>query len=742
MRISNPLRKYNTYNYIVTLGCISKDSYNARKYRSTGLDNIILRSGGGKYSKRVRTAEEELLGEDLEYFIEDLEIDAVIAPNQNTGISLGTTINFKVIEPYSMSQFIEALQVAANASGYFNYINASFCLKIEFVGWDELGRNSVPLSEIPATYIPIKLIDIKFSVTGNGSEYEVKALPFGEVATFDTYNTSLVQIGANGFSVSDVLENANNSVTGIMNDHIEQLEERGEVPQMHRYLILFPKKEDDIIKVITNGADVDIDSLRSDIESEQATLQGTGEITAEIVNATDAILEDFTGAPPIYRMLKAYSLNQNNINVIGKSPIKNDSNEGSNQNHVPASSAVGNNGRVARNNPEGEPVQNSRRFDYSENTKITDIIGDVILSSAYIQETLKKIENPRGSENGKYPWFRIEPMTFVEKSGVIENDSGSTVNTYVFAVHPFFIDEAKILGPASTPTSTDILKNAAPKEYDYFYTGKNEDVLAFDINYNFAFFNAIGGDLASIRTPHGADVTGNSNTKTSGISNRVTDKPLSDQTGSVVLTPGVSPTVRGSRDGRVSENERRRAEAIHSRILNSNVDMVQAELEIWGDPYFIPNYQGSDNASGFLISNDRTMRYLRDEVIIVVNFRSPLDYQINGSLMNFPQLVPSFSGLYNVWAVTNEFSQGKFTQTLKLTRRQGQTNDTESRPTTKTLDERDAARTAEANESAARILNSGAFDGVRIEPGTTRGGPSRLRQRLAQQNDPNRTGPQ
>jgi hypothetical protein len=40
--------------------------------------------------------------------------------------------------------------------------------------------------------------------------------------------------------------------------------------------------------------------------------------------------------------------------------------------------------------------------------------------------------------------------------------------------------------------------------------------------------------------------------------------------------------------------------------------------------------------------------------------------------MEFPLIVPGFSGLFMVWAVVNRFSGGKFTQTLKMIRRRGQ----------------------------------------------------------------------
>jgi hypothetical protein len=105
-KILNPLRQHNHYNYIITLGVISRNQVNnPETLRSTGFNKIILQSMGGSYGNRIQTYEEAQRGEHMEYFIEDLEIDAVVGLNPNTGVTTGTNIRFKVIEPYSMGKF-------------------------------------------------------------------------------------------------------------------------------------------------------------------------------------------------------------------------------------------------------------------------------------------------------------------------------------------------------------------------------------------------------------------------------------------------------------------------------------------------------------------------------------------------------------------------------------------------------------------------------------------------------------
>jgi len=107
-------------------------------------------------------------------------------------------------------------------------------------------------------------------------------------------------------------------------------------------------------------------------------------------------------------------------------------------------------------------------------------------------------------------------------------------------------------------------------------------------------------------------------------------------------------------------------------------------MEIWGDPYYIAdsgmgNYNASEAPGIINMDENGAMDYQSSEVDIVINFRTPLDYQDNG-MMFFPELgtkpVGAFSGLYQVTEVRNKFSQGKFTQELKTIRRRNQETDT------------------------------------------------------------------
>ena len=160
-KVPNPLRDHASYNYVVTLGILDAAEYNNPElYRSAeGFKSYIIKSSGGNLDKRTQVFDETGGGasEHAEYYIEDLEIDAVITPNQNTGIALGTDLSFTVIEPYSMGNFIQAIITAAREAGFGSYQSAPFCLKIDFVGWNLDGKTDANFIQRPVSYTHLTL---------------------------------------------------------------------------------------------------------------------------------------------------------------------------------------------------------------------------------------------------------------------------------------------------------------------------------------------------------------------------------------------------------------------------------------------------------------------------------------------------------------------------------------------------------------------------------------------------------
>lgn len=672
-KLLSPLRKFNHYNYVVTLGILNTSEYNdPSSYRGSGFSRVILQSGGGAYDRRIRTAEEG--STDMEYFIEDLEIDAVIAPNPNTGVALGTTISFKVIEPYSMGKFIESIVLGAEETGYKQYMQAPYCLKIDFVGWNETGDR--PLKIQRPKYVPIIFTKMDFDVTDEGSTYTVEAVCYSETALDDKVNKSKASIQSSGRSVAEVLEIGKNSVGRNLSSRVEKLEDDGQIKGGDRYIICFPKTKTALYEA-ARGLGTTSTGLTRSAGQELAATTGSAESSVQ-PNDPDAetnVEVVYSAAPQVYQYLKSWANDEANINVIGKTSIRDDAR--ATDRAASAAAASVNDSETNTNNRQNAEIQTegrSRVFNWHEGERVTTMIEDVLMSSEYLKDS--------PSEERDIPfikWFRIETMVFLERDEDAECQTGRPRRTYVYAVHPYFTDEAKIIAPNQAPKANNLLKQKALKEYNYLYTGKNEDILDFNLNFNQAFYQNI---LASYGqgSENGQDQQTRPEEKQgSNAAETACRKPA---TGEILPELVEVINTRRSRGGTEYEAgafgvKRRIAESVHETIINSPINMVTADMEIWGDPYFIPTEQGNYSAepAGPSLTQDSTMNYMQNEVLCVVNFRTPLDYKINGFVMNMPELVKPFSGVFQIWAVTNKFSQGQFTQTLKLLRRSNQNSE-------------------------------------------------------------------
>jgi hypothetical protein len=130
----------------------------------------------------------------------------------------------------------------------------------------------------------------------------------------------------------------------------------------------------------------------------------------------------------------------------------------------------------------------------------------------------------------------------------------------------------------------------------------------------------------------------------------------------------------GGKDTEVS----RAARVWHDAITNPN-DMININLDIYGDPFWIANSgQGNYTSKSSGVSKDLcvdgTVNWQTSEVDIFIRFRSPFDIKQETGLYNFgsaSQVAPTmaFTGLYCINRVTNSFRAGNFRQTLKGYRR-------------------------------------------------------------------------
>lgn len=675
----NVLREYNSHNYIITFGIMNTDQINnPEMLRQNDFVKIIARSGGGMYDKRHRIPVEKEIGGHAEYFIDNLQSTAVISPNQKTGIALGTDLSFEITEPYSMGNFLQSVVESAKELGYKNYSEAVYGLKIEFTGYDESLQTNTLLAS-PA-YMPIKLLNIEFDVTGSGSAYAIKAVPYSELALGDEAAETKMDINVVGSTVSDLLSGVDRSVMTVINQRIDGLEDTGAIPDQSgdRYIIAFPKDPSAIMKIV-NGEIAAPDQIQITAAEQLRREKGLAELPEDDPRKQQSL--DAVKVPSksgIFTNLENYCRNISFMNEIGLSLMVPDDNQGGTAPSPDLSASYNEEGVADTTAGEMTVAEKAREKSFSAGSKIDEIIEKVLVDSEYAAENAAEI-----SSNGVRKLYRINTHVFQDSNPEAERIKGRPPLIYVYAVVPFYTDDASFQPPNGVAANRGGIRAAATKEYNYIYTGKNEDVLGFNINFNNAFLQEAYSNFGM-----------NPGASASGGSDRKTFQNTGDQKGATTSkansgdksSPGGTTTERSefpiTGDSRTTDIRKRLAETFHHRFLNNNVDMLSAELDIWGDPYFLPTQTGNyiaDRASGTpSVTSEGYMTYLENDVYVIVNFQTPVDYSIDGDNVVRSQLVPEFSGIYRVLTVQASFNNGQFTQRLELLRSRSQEDEGEA----------------------------------------------------------------
>ena len=695
----NPLSKFSSYNNIFTFGAIKRESFNDpdSTYRLTGPDVIVLQSGGSG-NRQVRTQLEKAAGITGEYFIDDVEIKCLVAPGSKTKQTNATNISFNVMEPYSMGLFLQTLHIAAAQAGYTNYLECVYLLQVDFIGYDDNGRSFKDSNS--KRMFPLKLSNVTFDVSEGGSNYAVTAIPYHEIALSDEIQQTQVAVDIKGTTIVDFLQTGPESLATILNTREQEQVKAGNKKIADEYVIMFPneltsasaagagKTED------TNGATTQSETSEAGAVSEEkkqelfeqlSGIEG-GEVPADFDAEISKILGIVVKRSQIGESIREAAEKEENVNIIGKSKVaKNYLDEGKQMFGKPAFTEDKEKAPGVFQRGNIKISDEGRRINFASGTKIQTIIEEVLLLSDYARRFVT--EQP--DTNGMKTWFRIETDLFLIPGNDNVAQTGEGAKVFVYKVVPYKTHVARITSPTTAPPGYVNLRKQAARQYDYMYTGQNDDIINFDIDINVAFFQALSGDMGQLgktqKTQGSNSLTAALETPVHGTSEG--DKKNSSSAG-ISSAKSVPKTNTGeSGSGVASHPENQIARSFNDAIVNSEVDLVTIEFEIWGDPYYIAdsgmgNY-GAKNTGGINITSDGTMDYQSSEVDIIVNFRTPVDTRDEG-YMKFPaggsKAVGAFSGLYQVTEVTNTWSANKFSQKLKTIRRRNQPEDTGIKP--------------------------------------------------------------
>ena len=542
------------------------------------LKNLLFRSGGA--------GRKGILGEQKDYHIDNFRFTSVVGQNsQGARSSNNFDIAFDIHEPYGVAFLAELVQLA-HSKGIEDHFDVPYLMEIKFNGYDSQGN---PVPSIPNSgpkYIPIKIIDIKFTINSAATVYHVTAVPYAHLPLQDQHDAFLKDsVSLTGETFEQLL--------GSLSQHMNQAEankakEEQREPDTYQFLI-------------------------SDEDLRNSKVGFTHESQGGVV---DVARQGMTGQTD-----EAVQINANSTIKSAIQAISNATDFG------------------AKFNTTGQPESN------------------------------------QGNENLPYRLIKVVPV--VTELGPYNTSTMRYRKTVVFK-----IETQKMYG-FITPgmPNAGAQTRGWQKEYNWIFTGKNQDIVDFQAEYNIQYFQIRNsfvdkkGKVTGVVANPGQQLVSRNINRTEAGGNtfnpalRTTTQPITDQ---------IYNSYRGAGHQQASDN-------MDNVLNNPGADMIVVDLKIIGDPDWIPQDRsilpkGSGTSGDARIVNGSMAVDLHDS-FVMLKFRTPRDYNPEKGLMQIDTEQTFVQGLYRVITLESVFESGKFQQNLKLIRIQDQvSNDASNIP--------------------------------------------------------------
>lgn len=654
----NPLNAYRSYNYKFTLASLKKEALvNSEDFRVNQNYFIILKSGGkgsagiqpplglsqnAENLKQAMQSSQEaksasnvsntistdytigLLNQfnsesagRFDFYIDNVEIESIIGGGEVTSMSIATKIEFEVIETYSMTGFIEALQVSAVAAGHDSYVNCPYLLKMEFIGYrdsDELlDSEIVPYS---TRYFVMGFTGLDINVTEAGARYRCKCVPFNEKG-FGAASILAQDIQASGTTVETILKSFIDGVNKSIKADINAEGTSEDRDMYDEYEIVFPLMKE-------NGLDTSF-------------LTDSSNYTKNKIASSTVV--ELLKSNAVYQF--AHPGDEENI-------------------------------RLDPNNP---------AIHFAKGVDIYDCIISIVRDSSYTRNILT---NFKVDDRGMVKYFMIHME--VIKKGLFDKKRNKDCYKYRYVVIEYDLHYTRIQPRPADVVDTSKLKQAILREYNYFYTGSNVDIKKLDLKFNTLFFQAIPRTMGN--KPSTPAAAGSVQSTDPSKATNVESKPNNSAIGNAAVRDSVlrgEPVQNGNLNTSLPQPGpfEDLAKGMHQAILE-NVDQCQAEIEIFGDPfYLVTNGSGNQrltlNADGSC-GDGEAAAYMGD-VHILITFRNPIDIDTDSGFAFFDNRSALYSGVFRVLTVKSSFRAGEFSQKLELIRMPYQLEDTNQQPT-------------------------------------------------------------
>jgi len=431
----NPLSKYASYTYNITLYAVTPEAYNlfviSNKTQLAKSDGVVVvaQSGGVNNQDSNRAA-----GFEFDYYIDDVKLTAAVSPEATQTSTVTYDVEFKIVEQLgfkfvtNLKNTLESLKNKSKILQQSNLQNATkliFVMGFKFTGYDIKG-NLISLTSDNLSsekFYDILLHELKFKIDGTVTTYNLKAVVTSSTTMGIQYG--VINNGAynlTGKTVGDVLRQL---MAKLTDDQRKISQNKGKTDAYNRYSVTFvgPGVEKIENALLANPYDTD----KSKTTANTPGVTGTGKVN-------------------------------------------------------PASEL--------RSNP--NPLEKEIKF--NNGTIILKAIEDVIKLSSYISEPLTAVvkndvepgknSSQQQRNNRPFQWFNVQPKIVGEPKW--DNELSSWYYNINYEIKPYLIAEM------STGYVSSVTPYYGPvKVYQYYYTGENSEILRYEQSLDNTYFTVV-----------------------------------------------------------------------------------------------------------------------------------------------------------------------------------------------------------------------------------------------------------
>jgi hypothetical protein len=677
--LPNPLLAYPLYTYGLSLALLTVDEYNkviddTKNYQA----NRVIIASAGRYNNDEGVSmfkRAPFFAED--FYFENLDMTTVIGLNDHSRATNAITFKFTIIEPYGVTLLNRIIDLSASI-GSKNYIAQPYLLQIDFFGTNDAGE-IVGIIPDQTKRMPIRILKMDIKASPKGAEYSIEASPYSHSA----------------WDVSSSGTPANFEITaGSIESFFKSNEEENLAAQLKANREL---KSSTIIRAApTAGAD----------GRGVTTIAGrTGNLIGpegQLLYAPSLLMSKETtnivlGKDPVYKV-KSYGGAINayyaDLAATGKTSVAdryyfkfhddiikeggfNISAETLSTAQTPMASQE--NGMTIRGSANTSVDHNARVFGINAGTSIDQVISFAMRHTHYLQGQVKPASAfaADGKDYKAYleklqgeplKWFKIIPVVKLGEYNIKEERWARDITYHVV---PYTVYNTKI------PSAPQGVWTNPCKVHNYWYTGKNNDVIDFNVEFNALYYTGLTAYKENLSKVQNL------------LIEKTIDAPLSAeaQQANAVAPAGQKPiigdTQKHATGGAITVEAITLADVESSLYTTAGGDMLQAKLKIIGDPQYIKqddifyppvltalsDQVDNTGIDPRLIANG-SLHMDQGEIYVQVTVKSPVDIDETTGLMNFdPKYKTSlFSGMYRVLRVENHFSGGKFEQVIDMVR--------------------------------------------------------------------------